>query len=231
VNAPSFLPNFLSTLMLVLAVYALWRLAIAPAWGRRTDIEADVLQLAAGLAAAGLLSTWARTLPRHVWAGLFAAGAVYFAARAGQAWSDVQRRRPLLARAGVCAVLVYMFLAGVAPSTLHGSTAGQYTMAGMPGMIVDQTVDLPALGLILVAGLAFYAVAVLARVGAETEQAGVNVSAGVRADTGADAMDGEDAEDALSPGGRGTLLAPRSVEACQVALALVLAYAILSKIV
>lgn len=224
-NAPSFLPVILSILMLAVAVYSVWRLGIARAWGRESDIEADVLHFAAGIAAAGLLCTWARTLPRGAWAGLFAAGVLYFAIRAAVAWrargSGVGVRAPL-ARFGVCAVLVYCFLAGVAPSTIHGSSAGQYTMAGMPGMIVDQTVDLPALGLILVAGLAFYAVSVVARLSPEPQQAGAGTVPAPRSATAAQAT---------TTRGVGGLLAPRSLEVCQVALVVVLAYAILSKIV
>jgi hypothetical protein len=54
-------------------------------------------------------------------------------------------------------VLVYMSVAGVAPSTLHGTAAGENTMAGMPGMYVDTTIAFPAIGLICVAAMAFYA--------------------------------------------------------------------------
>lgn len=214
-NAPPFLPVVLSVLMLVLAVYSAWRVGAARAWGRGTDLETELLHFAAGLAAAGLLSTWARTLPREVWAVLFAVAAVYFALRAARGWAEqTEVWRAPLARAGVCAVLVYCFLAGVAPSTIHGSTAGQVTMAGMPGMIKDETVDLPALGLILAAALAFAAVAVVGRLSPET--------------------DGETAVAAppvaATPAGT-VLLAPRSVALCRVALLIALAYAILSKIV
>lgn len=213
-NAPPFLPVALSTLMLLLVVYSAGRLGAARAWGRGTDVETDVTHLAAGLATAGLLSTWARTLPRDVWAVLFAVAALYFALRAAHGWAEqTEAWRAPLGRAGVCAVLVYCFLAGVAPSTIHGSTAGQITMAGMPGMIKDETVDLPALGLILAAGLAFAAVAVVGRLSPET--------------------DGESAAAPAAPATpAGTaLLAPRSVALCRVALLVVLAYAILSKIV
>jgi hypothetical protein len=240
VNAPSFLPVVLSLLMLAAAVYSLWRLAVARVLERSVDIEADVLHLAAGLAAAGLISSWARTLPRDLWAGLFAAGAVYFGYRAWQVWDERRTRLVPAARAGVCGVLVYAFLAGVAPSTLHGSTAGQYTMAGMPGMIKDQTVALPALGLILVVALAFYAVALVGRLSPEPEavaQSGAAATAaGGKASGKAGGGAGKAAAKAKAVTGAareeaGTLLAPRSVELCQVALVLVLAYAILSKLV
>lgn len=268
-NAPSFLPVVLSLLMLAAAVYSLWRLAMARVLERATDVEADLLHLAAGLAAAGLVSSWARTLPRDLWAVLFAAAAVYFAYRAWEVWDERRTRLVPAARAGLCGVFVYAFLAGVAPSTLQGSTAGQYTMAGMPGMIKDQTIALPALGLILVVALAFYAVAVVAQLSPEpgTETGGgaaAAAAAGGASGKGAKAAGtrtagakavgtktvgtkivgtkaagtkaaGTKAAGARPAGGAdkaaAAMLAPRSVEICRIVLVLVLAYAILSKLV
>lgn len=248
-NAPSFLPVVLSLLMLAAAVYSLWRLAMARVLERAVDVEADVLHLAAGLAAAGLVSSWARTLPRDLWAVLFAAAAVYFAYRAWEVWDERHARLVPAARAGLCGVFVYAFLAGVAPSTLQGSTAGQYTMAGMPGMIKDQTIALPALGLILVVALAFYAVAVVAQLSPEPDTdtgGGRAVPAPAGGGGGGGRGTGGAAGKAVRPGkttpakstGAGgaekagaALLAPRSVEICRIVLVLVLAYAILSKLV
>jgi len=210
VNAPTWLTGLVSTLMVFVAGYSLWRLAICRAWGRVTDYESDVLHLAVGIAGAGLVADWAHTLPRPVWTGLFIVGGVYFAVRTYRGWSDHVARAKLLAHTACCAILVYMFLAGVAPSTLSGSTAGQYTMAGMPGMIMDQTISYPTIGLVLVVGLCFYAVAVLNQM----------------------KPPGEDASAATDEADGGSLvLAPRSVDACRIVIVLVLAYAILTKLV
>jgi hypothetical protein len=191
--------------MICVAGYSLWRLAISRAWDRGTDYESDVLHIAVGVAAAGLVAGWAHTLPRSVWTGIFIAGAVYFAVRTYLVRPDRAARFRLMAQAGCCAILVYMFLAGVAPTTIHGSTAGMYTMAGMDGMILDQTITYPALGLLFVVALCFYAVNVLNRIAP---------------------LKGDDAE-----GGSTLMLAPRSVEVCRVVIVLVLAYAILTKLV
>ncbi|HET9173455.1 MAG TPA: DUF5134 domain-containing protein [Actinospica sp.] len=191
-NAPGWLTALVAILVISAAAYSLWRLVISRVWGRGTDYETDALHLAVGVAAAGMVADWAHTLPRPVWAVLFAAAAVYFLAR--RRWAHF---------AG-SAVVVYMFLAGVAPTTIHGSTAGQYTMAGMDGMILDQTITYPTIGLIFVVGLCFYAVTVL------------NAIEPLSADTGR---------------GNPLLLAPRSVDVCRVVIVLVLAYAILTKIV
>jgi hypothetical protein len=121
----------------------------------------------------------------------------------------------------------------------------------MPGMIKDQTIALPALGLILVVALAFYAVAVVAQLSPEPDtEAGGGAA-------GADAARGGGPRGAVGAGGKGgkpgktaggargagarpaggaekagaAMLAPRSVEICRIVLVLVLAYAILSKLV
>ncbi|MBR7830304.1 DUF5134 domain-containing protein [Actinospica sp. MGRD01-02] len=201
-NAPAFLPAIISVLLIFVAGYAGWRLLAAPTLDLRTDFETDTLLLAAGVAGAGLISNWAHTLPRAAWSVIFTVAAGYFAVRAVIARAQVPRRNRLLAHACGSLVLVYMFLAGVAPSTLHGSTAGEYTMAPMPGMYVDTTITYPAIGLVCVAALAFYTASVLSRLsGAPVE------------------------------GTERRAFAPRSVEACRVVVILALAYGILSKIV
>ena len=207
-NAPGWLTTLVSTLMILVAGYSAWRLAISYAWGRVTDHESDVLHLAVGVAAAGLVADWAHTLPRSVWTGIFIVGGVYFAVRTYLAWYDRALRGKHLAQSACCGVLVYMFLAGVAPTTINGSTAGQYTMAGMDGMILDQTITYPSIGLVFVVGLCFYAVTVLNRI--------------------APLPVGEGAARAES---NSLILAPRSVEVCRILIVLVLVYAILTKLV
>jgi hypothetical protein len=212
VNAPVWLSNLLSILALALACFSLWRLLIVRLWNRTTDYESDVLHLLAGVAAAGLISNWAHTLPHALWTGLFVAAGVYFLARTALVWDTVGERRRLLGAAACCAVLVYMFAAGVAPSTLNGTTAGQYTMAGMPGMILDQTLTYPSVGLIFVVAMAFGAVVLLNRAGS------------MPAPRPVPAVGGPD-------DGAPVALAPRSVLICRIVLLLVMAYAILSKLV
>jgi hypothetical protein len=228
VNAPNWLTAFVSTLMIFVAGYSVWRLAISRAWGRATDYESDVLHLAVGIAAAGLIAKWAHTLPRSVWTVLFVAGGVYFAVRTYRSWSDRAVRGRLLADTACCAVVVYMFAAGVAPSTLNGSTAGQYTMAGMPDMILDSTITYPAIGLIFAVGLCFYAVSVLNRMAPMTAQDGAAQAAGACSASSVGKVSGGGSEDGS---GSGLMLAPRSVDVCRILIVLVLAYAILTKLV
>ncbi|MBR7834473.1 hypothetical protein KDL01_14455 [Actinospica durhamensis] len=211
-NAPNWLSTLLSIAMIAVACYALARMLIAQGWRRGVDYETDALLLLAGLATAGLISNWARTLPRPGWTVVFVAGGVYLAVRAARVWTDTRARRPLLGGLGCCAVLVYAFTADVAPSAIHGSTAGAYTMAGMPGMIVDQTERFPALGLALVVALAFASVVAVNRAGSMPQIEQGPAIGGPR-------------------DGAPVPLSPRSVLLCHVALLLVLAFAILGKIV
>ena len=220
-NAPNWLTALVSTLMIFVAGYSAWRLAISKAWSRATDYESDILHLAIGIAGAGLIAKWAHTLPRAVWTVLFIAGGVYFAVRTYRSWSDRAERSRLLAQTACCAILVYMFLAGVAPSTLSGSTAGQYTMAGMSDMILDPTITYPAIGLIFVVGLCFYAVVVLNQINPPNEDG----------EAAAPSVVGGSAGNGGGGSGGGLLLAPRSVDACRIVIVLVLAYAILTKLV
>jgi hypothetical protein len=220
VNAPNWLTAFVSTLMIFIAGYSAWRLAISRAWGRVTDYESDVLHLAVGIAAAGMIAKWAHTLPRSVWTVLFVAGGVYFAYRTYRTWGDRGVRGRLLADTACCAIIVYMFAAGVAPSNLSGSTAGLYTMAGMPGMIEDSTITYPAIGLIFAVGLCFYAVVVLNRMQPLTAED--RAARSVEATSVGGSNDG--ARNSL-------MLAPRSVDVCRILIVLILAYAILTKLV
>ena len=151
-NAPIWLSTLLSVLMVAVACAALVRMVIAGGWRRAVDYETETLHVLAGLAAAGLISAWASTLPRPVWTVVFIAAGVYLAVRAWLVRADVKARRVPLGGLACCAVLVYTFAADVRPSTIHGSTAGSFTM---PDMIVDQTERFPALGLALVVALAF----------------------------------------------------------------------------
>jgi hypothetical protein len=203
VNAPGFLPATLSILLILIAAYTAWRLAAARVLELGADPETDALLLLASVAGAGLLSSWAHTLPRAAWSVLFALAAGYFAVRAATTRTDPARRVRHATHAVGSLVLVYMLLAGVAPSTLHGTTAGEYTMAPMPGMYIDTTITYPALGLICVAAMAFYAATSLSRLSPAQPDA------------------------AAAP----SVFASRSIEACRIVIVLALAYAILSKLV
>lgn len=219
-TAPDWLNVLLVVLLLAIAGFFVWRMAVANAWRRRADYPSDALHALAALAVAETQVKWISTLPRPAWAAVFAAAAAYFAAvalRARRAPNAAGRRNRSAADAGLAATLVYMFTAGVAPSTLSGSTAGSVVMAGMPGMTRDNTVRFPTLGLLLAAAAIGYTVVLLDRLSA-TRRTATPAPAGMPVDP-------------MDRPGPLPMLAPRAVESCRIALLLAVAYAILAKLV
>lgn len=216
-NAPEWLTVLVVVLMLGVATFFAWRLAVAGVFGRAVELETDVFYALAGLALAGMLARWMRLLPPGAWAAVFGCAALWFVARTVQAHRarEASGRSSYALHAALAAVLVYMPLAGVAPSTVSGSTAGMVTMAGMPGMMVDSTEHAPGLGLLLVLAAVAGAVVLLDRASAvsspEHESAG--------------ALDPTDRPEPLP------LLLPRVAGACRILLLIVIAYAILGKLV
>ncbi|MGH3415759.1 MAG: DUF5134 domain-containing protein [Actinocrinis sp.] len=216
-NAPAWLPAVLAALVMAAAAFFLWRLAMAAAFERLAGADADAFYAAVAVALAGMLVRWARLLPPGAWAVLFALAALWFAARGARAHRGGEHgaRDRSAFRAFIALVLVYMPLAGVAPSTLSGSTAGLFTMAGMPGMIVDTTERYPTLGLLLVAVVVGAAVVLIDR-----------ASAGARP-----APDQDTAVDATEQLAAAPTPTPRLAAACRALLLFAIAYAILSKLV
>jgi hypothetical protein len=275
VNAPPWLPNILAVVMLVLAAYSVWRIAIARVENLATDYEADALHALSGLALAGLLVRWMDLLPRGLWTALFIAAAAWFAGRAlysvrdgaeagtGAGTRDADRAgaepgtgrfgslppqaRRLLAYAAASLIMVYMFVAGVAPSTLSGSTAGEYTMAGMPDMIKDTTISYPTLGLLLTAVMAGYAVVAMDRIAPVRGPGAAGAGASRRFDAPVPSSAAEGSHSAAADRPPRTaasasasasalslgplVFAPRTVECCRILLCITAAYAILAKIV
>lgn len=217
-NAPAWLTVLVAALTLGVAMFFAWRLAVAGVFGRAVEWETDLFYAVAALALAGMLARWMRLLPPGVWAAVFGCAALWFVTRTVQAHGtrEVDARGRYGLHAALAAVLVYMPLAGVAPSTLSGSTAGMVTMAGMPGMIVDGTERAPGLGLLLVLAAVVGAVVLLDRLSAAAGPA--RGSAGV-------VLDPMDRPGPLPP------LLPRVAGACRVLLLVVVAYAILGKLV
>ena len=214
-NAPGWLPPILAAVMLLVAAYSLWRLAMARILGLTADLAHDAVVFLLSVATAGMLVSWMNVLRPGIWALLLGAVGVGFAAhavrqrRSAPKGATAGSARVSLFAAGGCAVAVYMLLAGVAPSTIKGSTAGYYTMAGMSDMYKDTTITFPALGVALCIVLLGYAVIALDRITAlpETAERASTGVAGTRA------------------------FAPRSVTACEIAIVVTMAYAILAKLV
>ncbi|HWG26295.1 hypothetical protein [Actinospica sp.] len=214
-NVPAWLPVILAVVMLAIAAFSLWRMAMARALGLPVDYARDAVVFLLALAVSGMLVRWMHVLSPGIWALLIGAAGIGFAVRAallsrrpepGQSGAGTGAGtgavRVALVAAGGCGIAVYMLLAGVAPSTINGSTAGYYAMAGMSDMYKDTTIAFPALGVALAVVLVGYAVA---------------------------ALDGITASAARGPS-EGALAA-RSIAVCEIAIVVTMAFAILAKLV
>lgn len=199
-NAPAWLPVILAAVMLGIAAYSLWRLAMSRVLDQPADLTQDAVVFLLALATAGMLVRWMHLLSRGVWALLLGAVGIGLAARAATGRGSSSAAGSVVAASG-CAIAVYMLLAGVAPSTIQGSTAGYYTMAGMSDMYKDTTITFPALGIILSVVLAGYAVYALDHIPAPTGTTTARA------------------------------FASRPLAVCQIAIAVTMAYAILAKLV
>jgi hypothetical protein len=169
------------------------------------DYARDAVVFLLALAMSGMLVRWMHVLSPGIWALLIGAAGIGFAVRAallGRRPEPGQSGGSALVAAGGCGVAVYMLLAGVAPSTMNGSTAGYYTMAGMPDMYKDTTIAFPALGVALAVVLVGYAVT---------------------------ALDGLSAKAARGPSDGA--LAARAIAGCEIAIVVTMAFAILAKLV
>lgn len=219
-NAPVWLTDLIVALLLAVTAFFLWRMATARVLDRRPDYPRDAFYALTALAIAQTQAKWINTLPRSVWVGVFVLAAVYFTAHALRARRGItptggaSRRRHGI-DAGMALVAVYMFAAGVAPSTLSGSTAGMVVMAGMPGMIVTHSVGYPTLGLALATGLLGYTVIALDHLSARRPDPGV----------------GNPTLDPMDRPGPLPTLTPRTATACELVLAVVMAYAIIAALV
>lgn len=134
----------------------------------------------------------------------------------------------LLAYAAGSLIMVYTFVAGVAPSTLSGSTAGEYTMAGMPDMIKDSTISYPTLGLLLTAVMAGYAVVAVDRI---TPLRGAGAAEGSQSAADNQTLRTPSPSSGSTFSLRPLVFAPRTVECCRILLCITTAYAILAKLV
>ena len=215
-NAPAWLPVILAALMLVIAAYSLWRIVMSRLLEVPSDLGRDVVVFLLAVVTAGMLVHWMHVLRPGLWALLLAATGAWLTFRAaflgGRPASEARAggsTRLMLAAAAGCGIGVYMLLAGVAPSTINGSTAGYYTMAGMSDMYKDTTIAYPALGIVFALLLLGYAVATLDRISPSQGPVG--------AETGDTSIV--------------RILAPRTLALCEVMIVLTMAYAIFAKLV
>ena len=152
-TGPAWLVAGLAVLMLLVAAYCAGRLAMWRLRGRNTEVDADGLHVAMGVAMAGMLEPRLSPVPGSVWVTVFAAAAAWFAwqaIRSRPARSRPAGSRPAGSRcahpaphAVECAAMLFMLLpAGPAG---HGPPAAMPGMSGAGGALTGN----PALALVL----------------------------------------------------------------------------------
>ena len=83
-GGPSWLAAALAAVMIATAIYCAGRLAAARLWQRPTEVDADVVHVAMGVAMAGMLLPGLSPLPGTVWEAVFGAAAAWFAYQAAR---------------------------------------------------------------------------------------------------------------------------------------------------
>lgn len=248
---PSWLTDSVAAIMLVTAVYCAGRLVVARLRSSRVEHDSDVAHLLMGVAMAGMLLPHLDPLGDTVWEAVFAAAALWFAARLFLGWraSDTARRVAghHVLHLVLSVAMLYMYLAQ--PSGKGDSTAGS-GMAGMSGM-TDSGVRYPTAALGLALLLCAFAVVVIDRTPPLTVSGTVRSPGsgfipgdGTTSGEGRDgSLDDEGARtgehtvdsDAAVPAGAGAddqrdhhplrdLLAPRSANCCHIAMSVTMTY-------
>jgi hypothetical protein len=81
-GGPSWVAAALAAVMISTAIYCAGRLAAARLWQRSTEVDADAVHVAMGVAMAGMLLPGLSPLPGTVWEAVFVAAAAWFAYQA-----------------------------------------------------------------------------------------------------------------------------------------------------
>jgi Domain of unknown function (DUF5134) len=150
---PSWLAVPLAAVMIATAVYCAGRLAAARLWRRSTEVDADSVHLAMGIAMAGMLLPGLRPLPVTAWEAVFGAAALWFACQAfrGRLRQNAAGSRgryshpvPHLVES---AAMVYML--AVLPGSWPGWSDRAMAMPGMGGGRMGTGGSLSALAVVL----------------------------------------------------------------------------------
>ncbi len=156
---PSWLTGVLAAVMIVIALCCAGRLAISRLRRRDTELDADGVHVAMGVAMAGMLAPRLSPLPASAWEPVFGIAAAWFACQA------IRTRRGA-ARAGwrcphplphlvECVAMLYMLVA--VPGSRPGGQAAGMPMAGMAGS-AGIAGDFPALAVVLALFMVGYVV-------------------------------------------------------------------------
>jgi hypothetical protein len=135
-GGPSWVAAALAAVMISTAIYCAGRLAAARLWRRFTEVDADAVHLAMGVAMAGMLLPGLSPLPGIVWEAVFGTAAAWFAYQAirglrrdgaaGRWWSS--HPVPHLVESAAM-----VFMVAVLPGSWPGWPGQAVPMPGMGG--------------------------------------------------------------------------------------------------
>lgn len=206
---PGWLAWIFAAVMLAVAVYCAARLVSAWWWRRPTELDADGVHAAMGVAMAGMLVTGLRTLPRGAWTAAFGGMVAWFA------WQTVRGRRGVAASPWRCphplphvvesAAMLYMLL--VLRDPARGGAGPGPAVAGMgaPGPAGRFSV--------LALGLAVFTVGYVVWLGDRLTMP-----------TGDPAAHGPVSHRPVSHGPAASVLAPRAAACCKIAMGVTMSY-------
>jgi Domain of unknown function (DUF5134) len=151
-GGPSWVAAALAAVMISTAIYCAGRLAAARLWQRSTEVDADAVHVAMGVAMAGMLLPGLSPLPGTVWEAVFGAAAAWFAYQAvrGLPRNDTAsgwRCSHPVPHLVESAAMVFMLAA--LPGSWPGWTGQAMPMSGMGGGRTTADGSLWALAVIL----------------------------------------------------------------------------------
>lgn len=206
--APTWLSDVFAVMMLAVAIYCAGRLAVARAWRRETDVDADGVHVFMGVAMAGMLAPALIVLTPRAWEAVFALWAVWFACQAfrvrrGDGTGSWRCAFPVPHLVESLAMM-YAFIA--ARSTARRTGAGMTSMAAVP-------VRFPALAVVFALFMVGYVAWLGDRLSSISPAAAVTIESGRAA-----------ARPAQQTGGCWPMLAPRTAACYKIAMGITMGY-------
>ena len=134
VTGPSWLAGAFAAAMIGIALYCAGRLTLSGRWRRETEVDADGIHVAMGIAMAGMLVPRLSPLPSSVWKVVFASAAVWFGwqairTRSGSAPGGWRCAYPV-PHLVECVAMLYML---VVPGSRPAGAGAGMSMPGMGG--------------------------------------------------------------------------------------------------
>jgi Domain of unknown function (DUF5134) len=222
-SAPACVTGGLAVLMIAIAAYCAYRLAVSRLRGRQTERDADGLHVLMGVAMAGMLEPRLTAVPDVAWGVVFVAGAAWFgwqAIRARGRGAASPRGAHPVPHAIESAVMVYMLLPIGSWRSGHGPGVAMPGVA-MPGMSPGATTGNPVITLVLALFMLGYILWALDRLAglsrAMTAAAARGTAASWPAGPAAVSIAGQ-------PGPAALALAPRAAACYKITMAIIMGY-------